>query len=612
MPAVSRKAPAKGVKPQRRFQFIDNSNTAANEKNSTQVRRHVMQEYMREKRWEARSKSELAIHRDDNTVVPQHEDIAKVKVPGRIPRKRRKDEFETVQLDPSEETDSKDSESGDHIIEIKREPIHWRAPGPFFSLIDSRQQQWVGNDSSRKKLNFQLTPSSFAVLADLFPPEPPSPSRTISTGQSWSPSGSVEDVQLSPLSVLSAARTDPFNALPLVLNIEDQKLFDFYAFVMPSCSYGFERRHPNAHNWYRDVFIPEAMKGKVTFQNTILVHAANTQAWVRGLTETELALEHRDRATSVLKEHYDMFPEDTSDAIITATMSAAALEDFDPQIERRKYAWIHWNAAMHKIRQRGGPAMLEYIPSLRKLVNWQDYIFSGYDGRGSSFYFTPDAILDTTNDNEKKAYGRMEIRRQCEEFFTFLRCTEQLASVAANQLHNPLAKRNQMLRYSVFTESHPLYVLLASPNKGRFVETGQLKQIISRLGALMMINVAIWEYRHDNIHSEAFFEELVNNIYYNELHDPKNISVEALLQILLSGSDNPILRHTERPWLVGRLLKVAKRLSRSNWERLEDFLLSCLTLDDKFRVQMNDWEAELRQEILQAPLFSHRLPLMEP
>src|SRR6201999_4464551 len=45
-------------KPQRRFQFIDNTNVSSMGVNSTQVRRHVMQEYMREKRWEARSKSD--------------------------------------------------------------------------------------------------------------------------------------------------------------------------------------------------------------------------------------------------------------------------------------------------------------------------------------------------------------------------------------------------------------------------------------------------------------------------------------------------------------------------------------------------------------------------
>jgi len=42
-------------KPQRRFQFIGNSDVAATGSNSTQVRRHVMQEYRRQKRWQAPS-----------------------------------------------------------------------------------------------------------------------------------------------------------------------------------------------------------------------------------------------------------------------------------------------------------------------------------------------------------------------------------------------------------------------------------------------------------------------------------------------------------------------------------------------------------------------------
>ena len=37
---------------------------------------------------------------------------------------------------------------------------------------------------------------------------------------------------------------------------------------------------------------------------------------------------------------------------------AAALEDFDPHIERREPAWVHFGAAMQMIRDRGGPAAL--------------------------------------------------------------------------------------------------------------------------------------------------------------------------------------------------------------------------------------------------------------
>lgn len=328
-----------------------------------------------------------------------------------------------------------------------------------------------------------------------------------------------------------------------------------------------------------------------------------------GLEESPLALQYRHKAISALEQHYAAQPDDLSDEVITATMSAAALEDFDPRLERKPIAWMHWAAAMHKIRRAGGPLLLEHKSSLCKLVNWQDYILSGYDGRGSTFYFTPEASFNSTDPRELDEWGRVEIRRQCEEFLIFLKCTEHLAAVTASQSHNPVARQNQRRRYSIFGTDHPLYILLASPNKDRYTKSGQLKQIISRLGSLITINTAIWEYRHDPDLSEAFFEELITNIIYNELDE--NISVEALMQILLSGSENPALRHSERPWLVGRLLKVAKRLSRDSWERLNDFLLSCLTLDARFGPQMQEWEGHLRLEILQAPLVSYQLPLMQ-
>ena len=601
-------------KPQRRFQFIDNSNVASFGQSSTQVRRHVMQEYMREKRWEARSQVETAAYDHEpppQQIDPQPQAQSRLKAAAPLASQRRNRHIKRDSVESSSSSTVVDGEQAvpSSLKHVSTDKGDVRAPdtrdGPGNQLACTRMSMKTG----RVKQGFHLDALSFAALANDLVWETPSPPPTIVSGSSWSPPPSSCNRTVSPLSVLSAARTDPFDVLPVRLDRQDQELFDFYAVVMPSCSYGFERRHHKAHNWYRDVFIPEAMKGPVTFKNTILVHAANTQAWVRGLKESPLALEYRHKAISALQQHYSAHPDDVSDEVITATMSAAALEDFDPRPERKPYAWIHWTAAMQKIRQAGGAASLDCKPSLRKLVNWQDYISSGYDGRGSTFYFTPEASLRSKDAEQLNVCGRNEVTQQCEELLIFLGCVEHLALAAASQSRNPVARQIQKLRYSAFEPEHPLYILLASPNKARYTETGQLKQIISRLGSLITINIAVWEYRYDTRLSEAFLAELVNNVMYNELN--KNISVEALMQILLSGSENATLRHTERPWLVGRLLKVSKRLSRASWERLNDFLLSCLTLDNKFEAQMRGWEGFLRAEILQAPLVSHRLPLME-
>src|SRR6202012_1023776 len=139
--------------------------------------------------------------------------------------------------------------------------------------------------------------------------------------------------------ILSAARTDPFNSLPLELDQDSQRLFDFYVNDMPACSYGTQFRSLKANNGYPSVFVPEAMKGDVAFQNTILVHAANTWAWVRNETETPDTLLHRDRAVSMLREHLQTHPHDSSDVAIISCLSAAALEDFDPRPGHKETSW---------------------------------------------------------------------------------------------------------------------------------------------------------------------------------------------------------------------------------------------------------------------------------
>lgn len=165
------------------------------------------------------------------------------------------------------------------------------------------------------------------------------------------------------------------------------------------------------------------------------------------------------------------------------------------------------------------------------------------------------------------------------------------------------------MRYSAFLPGQCLERLLASPPGVRYTETGKLKQILSRLAALLTINTAIWEYRHSTEMSEYFLGELIENVLYNELD--VHLSVEALIQILLSGSKSAALLNTERPWFVGRMLKVAKRLKRSSFEKLNDVLLSHLTLGPDLLPVMDDWEDELRAEILDAPLTSLVLPLMQ-
>lgn len=598
--------------PTRRFKFIDNSSASSSSGNSTQVRRHVMQEFMRQKRWEDRKRQETRSKGSDPSV---RKPVQKIKAQG----KKRQSQSAASSTPPSPSPSATGSphsaqsqplsssyqqhetQSDDQVEEVQRND--WTTPP-----VDKGHPDF-----------FFLEPSAFAKLADLSSDNSSHNSSLARTMSSCDSLSSIESpvrsessstyVSPAPQSTLSAARTDPFDSLPMTLSLQDQELFDFYVNVMPACSYGFDRRSPHAHNWYLSVFVPEAMKGAVCFQNTILVHAANTQAWVKGLTETPASIEHRARASHMLLQHFRNSPTDTSDASISATLSAAALEDFDPRPERREYAWMHFRAAVQKVRDRGGPSALIQHNRLQMLINWSDYIFSGYNSNGPTFYFHHDPTRMPSNPSEAHWIAKQEVEEQCEEFLTFLRCTEQLAFVQAKIRTTPIAFQRQAIRYTAFQPGQPLQRLLASPPGLRYTETGQLKQIISRLAALLTLNTAIWEYRHSTEMSEEFFYELIENIKYNELD--VHLSVEALIQILLGGSKNPALHDTERPWFVGRMLKVAKRLKAPSFQKLNDVLLSYLTLGPDLRPVVRDWENELRLEILQAPLTSYVLPLMQ-
>jgi hypothetical protein len=606
-PVAQKPRSSKTVVPTKRFQFIDNSSASSSSGNSTQVRRHVMQEFMRQKRWQDKK-------RQDN--LPKGSDPSLRRPVQKIKAQRRA--HQTPSTDSSSATSPSLSATGSFDTSQPQPLIFPNAHHETWN--DNQVEEIQRRDWTTPRVKkghpdfFFLEPSAFSKLADLS--DDSSHRKSVSSCDSFT---SVDSPLRSesfstyfspdPQSALSAARTDPFDCLPMTLNRQDKELFDFYVNAMPACSYGFERRSPHAHNWYLSVFVPEAMKGAVCFQNTILVHAANTQAWVKRLTETPASIEHRARASRMLLEHFQSSPTDTSDASISATLSAAALEDFDPRIERREYAWMHFRAAVQKIRDRGGPLALVQHSRLQMLINWSDYIFSGYSSIGPTFYFHHDPMAMPSDPADAHRIAVQEVQEQCEEFIKFLRCTEHLAFVQAKIQKTPIAVQRQPMRYTAFQPGQPLERLLASPPGLRYTETGQLKQIISRLAALLSINTAIWQYRHSTEMSEEFFQELIENIRYNELD--VHLSVEALIQILLSGSKNPVLLDTERPWFVGRMLKVAKRLKRPSFQKLNDVLLSYLTLGADLRPVMSDWENDLRLEILEAPLASYVLPLMQ-
>ena len=642
-----------------RWQFIDATNNSRS--NLTQVKRHVMQEYMRNKKGERQSDSD-----EENRIQPKRGRPRKPRAATRKSTRKTKDTEGPSQSSPpkndsttapAEASFSTDDQEADRWLlddsitsdpslfqfhdETLFSPYHIQAPGHSYSPYDL-------TDPS-------LQPQGFAPGWNSVPMWSSSPTSSLQLAQ-------------SPRTPMSAARTDPFNSLPIQLDLEGQKLFDFYVNDMPACSYGSQYRSSKAHNWYTTIFVPEAMKGAVAFQNTILVHAANTWAWVRNETETSNTLVHRDRALSMLRDHLTKNPHDISDVAIISCLSAAALEDFDPRPGHKEISWVHMRAAREMIRARGGPAAFANT-RLGMLINWQDYILSGYETHGPSFFFERDPPIKTVSSEpppsqpsnisaipsppsspssslsdqsifpkrtmtlatRQKPCPMDEFRLQCEEFLDFLRRCEQLALY---QKDNP--KSCDLSRYTTISEDSILFRILAAPPGLRFTASGDRKQMVTRLTALMMLNAALWDYRYTPVQGATFLKTLEKSVIDSEVS--MNGSVEAILQILLACNDgtvntwatgaegtiSPVLSEvvpdftqysptatspSARPWFAGRMLKVAKRLGSESWYRVNDFLFSCLTLQVS-ESTVYSWEGDLRREILDAPLTSYVMPAL--
>ncbi|KAE8386634.1 hypothetical protein BDV23DRAFT_162960 [Aspergillus alliaceus] len=643
------------------WQFIDASNNSRS--NLTQVKRHVMQQYIRQKRAsdqlgndaekpvaESHNAPRKATRRSRKARASADDTTEKRKEDDHIPRQKswwpssaQKSDIKIVQ----------DQEASDDFVEeIERDFI----PGVT---------SYTGAGHASLPTNAFFQPHGYPLWPlDKYAPGSQSSGSESSSLSPWSSTPtSPSDIMLSPKTILSAARTDPFNTLPMELDAEGQRLFDFYVNEMPACSYGNHFRSSKAHNWYTAVFVPEGMKGAVAFQNTILVHAANTWAWVRNEEETDYTLVHRNRAISMLRDHMTNNPGDISDVAIIACLSAAGLEDFDPRPGHKQISWVHMRAAREMIRARGGPAAFENT-RLGMLINWQDYILSGYETNGPSFFFEynppvkpftgqgqwqgpvtrafnvapppPSRPLispgNTLSPSGLSGYSLSfsspedEIRHQCDEFFDFLKRCEQLS---VYHRANP-GKASAPMRYTAFQGTSLLNNILAAPPGLRFTASGNRKQFVARLVALIMLNAGLWDYRLSAQHTDTFLWTLEQAVLASEVETSG--SVEALLQIMLECNDGVAPADTfsiplgtqgmpdfaqysptaktqyGRPWFAGRMLKVAKRLSLNSWMIVHDFLFSCLTLH--LETSVSFWERDLRQEILSAPLTSYTMPAL--
>ncbi|KAJ5960463.1 uncharacterized protein N7479_007613 [Penicillium vulpinum] len=614
-----------------RWQFIDSSNNSRT--NLTQVKRHVMQEYMRQKKSGTRQS-------ESEEEQPRAKRGRPKKTRGATRRSERKAKSDgdnnNNQTRARRSTRKQATREEDLIVQVNRNMFasdHISSDSPLIASDDMPSFPPFRPSSAQS----HDVPLPLDGFVDVNPQSSPSHDLYFNNF-SW-PSIPTMPYQFmqSPSTMMSDAPTDSFNTLPIELDRDGQGIFDPYVNDMATASYGSHYR-PIAHNSYISVFVPETMKAES--QNTLL---------------------NNDRAVSMLQEHRSDNLHDVSDIAIMSCLSAAALEGSDPRPGRKEISWVHMRAAREMIQARGGPAVFAKT-RIGMMINWQNDILPGYETRGPNFFYgydqhaaasseslvsipqhtpiirsTPSPLYSASSafsevspspeprtmlPSHSETIPVEETKFQCEEFLDFLRRCEQLALY---QRENP--QSSYITRHTAVQETSILYQILSAPAGTRFPTLSDRKQMVARLTALMTLNAAMWDYRNTPARAAIFLDTLEKSMVDSEVG--MNGSLEAMLKTVLECTDGtsdgwstsadsfastaPIEELPDfsqyfptatspyaRPWFAGRMLKIANRLSSLSWYRVNEFLFSCLTL------QMQEpstalWEASLRREILDGP-----------
>ncbi|KAJ5276687.1 hypothetical protein N7524_002840 [Penicillium chrysogenum] len=625
-----------------RWQFIDSSNNSRT--NLTQVKRHVMQEYMRQKKGGTRQSES-----EEEGPRAKRERPKKTRVAKRRPEKKAKSDDDNNNNQPRarRSTRKQVTYKDDINVDVNCDVF---ASNPISSdpVLNEPNDVPSFPPSRSSSAQSQDVPLPLDGFVDVHPQSSPSHD-LYSNNFSW-PSQSTISYQFmpSPNTMSSDARIDTFNTPPMELNRNEHRIFDSYANDMPASSYESRYLSPMAHNCYTPAFVPEITKEE-EFQNTLL---------------------HRDRAVSMPQEHRSDNPHDVSDVAVIPCLSAAALEDCDPRPDHKETSWAHMRAAHDMVRARGGPTAFANT-RIGMIINWENYILPGYEINEPSLFYEYDQRAPISSDSQasmpqltptprpmpsppystSSAFSEVspspeprtmlpphsaripvdEIKFQCENFFDFLRRCEQLALY---QRDNP--QSSYITRHTAVQEKSILYQVLASPPDAR-VNTDNRKQMIARLTALMTLNAAMWDYRNTPARAAIFLDTIEKSMVDSEVG--MNSSVDATLQTLLQctngsfdgwpasadgfASAAPVeelpdfsqyfptaTSPSARPLFADRMLKIAQRLSPLSWYRVNEFLFSCLTLQVQESC-MALWEADLRREILDAPTTYVMRSLME-
>jgi hypothetical protein len=188
-----------------------------------------------------------------------------------------------------------------------------------------------------------------------------------------------------------------------------------------------------------------------------------------------------------------------------------------------------------------------------------------------------------------------------DEFISFLRNAEHLAVLHRSHDY-PCAAFPQ--RHNAFLPTSILHRLLTAVHKKREIVHTPRIQRACRLASHIYLNAALWDFRSSYSDTDRFLSHMEDKVVKMGLR--VNCSSEAFALTLLDGLGDPNFNREGRIWFTARMVNVAKRLSRESWNKINKFLLGFLMMRQGGESFMM-WEGELRRELVEVPLSSHKL-----
>lgn len=251
-----------------RWQFIDSSNNSRT--NLTQVKRHVMQEYMRQKKGGTRQSES-----EEEAPRPKRGRTKKTRGAQRKSKKTKSDGDNNHNQPRARRSTRKQSTRKEDLnLDVNCDVFVSNPISSDPPLIESNDVPSFSpfRPSSAESQGVPLPLDGFV---DVHPQSSPSHDLDFNNFSWPSPSTVPYQFMPSPTTMISGAQIDTLNTLPLPMNLgrDGYRVFDSYVNDIPA-SYGPHYRSPMAHNGYTPAFVPGTMKGTIAFQNTIFIHGS--------------------------------------------------------------------------------------------------------------------------------------------------------------------------------------------------------------------------------------------------------------------------------------------------------------------------------------------------